>query len=154
MDLEFTTMAVTDWSPEQGAKTARVEIPKDTWEAAQMVRGLRKVARARMGWTTGRISDLRERAERLLASPFVTPETRTAAIAALIRLTLVGSHSVQVGLRHRCRPRIRRFGEVDRIELLNKATLILEGHGWLMATETVLTSVEQLLDSPAETRTY
>ena len=154
MDPEFTTMAVTDWSPEWGTQTEHVTIPEDVWEATQLLQGLRKVARTRMDWTTCRIRDLRERAEKLHASPRVTPETRTAALAALGRLSMISRPRAQVDLKHRCRPVIRRLGTECRTSLFNRARWILEGHGWLTAMETVLTSVEQLLDNPARTRPY
>jgi hypothetical protein len=141
-------VTVVDWSPEQGAKVALVDIPQDPKEMKRLVRRLRKVAVRRLERLKTETYEIDQVAGRLSASGH--PHLAEACWA---RMLMIINPPIWSSLTHLCRPRIRR-NLMDSHVCWSKLTQLKNGHAWMAALETMQKDTWKMALRPGTARPY
>jgi predicted phosphohydrolase len=146
--MKQSIVTVVDWSHEQGAKVAPVDIPQDPKEMKRLVRRLRKVAVRRLERLKTETYEINQEAERLSASGH--PHLAEACWARVLMITYPPIWS---SLTHLCRPKIRR-NLMDSHVCWCKLTQLKNGHAWMAALETMQKDTRKMALRPGTARLY
>jgi len=146
-------VTVVDWSPEQGARLAPVDIPQDPKDMKRLVRKLRETARRRavhlMIVNTALAQDALDLQNRHRLGAL--PEVGAAAYG---RLNMVWHRSVQRQLFQMYWPRIYRHLPMDANRCNHMLVMMKTAHGWMAAMEGAHKEVERLMSRPGKMPLY
>jgi hypothetical protein len=146
-------VTVVDWSTEQGARLAPVDIPQDSKDMKRLVRKLRETARRRAVHLMTTNIVLHQDALDLqnLHRQGALPEVGLAVSA---RLSLVSHRPTQKELFQMYWPKISRYHRMDADRCLHMLSTMKKAHGWMAAMEGIHKEILRLVSRPGTMPPY